>query len=55
VAGQDWRSMIRQAITSNALVFIACFSNNSLSRETSYQNEELTLPSSSSGSSQTHF
>jgi hypothetical protein len=41
--GEDWRIKIRQAITSNALVFLACFSHNSLGRERSYQNEELTL------------
>ena len=41
--GEDWRIKIGQAITTNALVFLACFSLNSLSREKSYQNEELTL------------
>src|SRR3984957_9886239 len=41
--GQDWRSRIRQAITDDALVFIACFSKSSTSRPKSYQNEELTL------------
>ena len=41
--GEDWRAKIRQAITDNTLVFIACFSRSSLSRGTSYQNEELTL------------
>ncbi len=41
--GQDWRARIREAITGDALVFIACFSRNSLARERSYQNEELTL------------
>jgi TIR domain len=41
--GQDWRRMIRRAITSNALVFIACFSTHSAARTTSYQNEELVL------------
>ena len=41
--GEDWRAKIRQAITRNALVFIACFSQASLSRGKSYQNEELTL------------
>jgi tetratricopeptide (TPR) repeat protein len=35
--------MIRRAITDDALVFIACFSNNSLSRNSSYQNRELML------------
>jgi hypothetical protein len=41
--GQDWRIMIRNAITKNALVFIACFSSRSIAREKSYQNEELLL------------
>ena len=41
--GEDWRLKIRHAITGNALVFIACFSNASLARGKSYQNEELTL------------
>jgi TIR domain len=41
--GEDWRARIRQAITDNALVFIACFSRASLGRHRSYQNEELLL------------
>lgn len=41
--GQDWRVMIRRAITDDALAFIACFSEASLAREKSYQNEELIL------------
>ena len=41
--GEDWQAKIRQAITSDALVFLACFSRNSLARKVSYQNEELTL------------
>lgn len=41
--GEDWRIRIRRAITDNALVFIVCFSRNSVNRERSYQNEELTL------------
>jgi TIR domain len=41
--GEDWRTKIRQAITGNALVFIACFSGASVGRGTSYQNEELNL------------
>jgi hypothetical protein len=28
--GVDWRMKIRRAITDNALVFIACFSNGSV-------------------------
>jgi hypothetical protein len=34
---------IRREITDNALVFIACFSQASLARARSYQNEELVL------------
>jgi len=41
--GESWRRRIRQAITDNALAFIACFSNNSAARSASYQNEELIL------------
>jgi hypothetical protein len=41
--GQDWRVKIRQAIMDNALVFIACFSRESIARAEGYQNEELTL------------
>lgn len=41
--GEDWRERIRGAITSNALVFIACFSRESVTRRKSYQNEELVL------------
>lgn len=41
--GEDWRSRIRDAITSNALVFLACFSRASLARSMSYQNEEFVL------------
>jgi hypothetical protein len=41
--GEDWRTKIRQAITDNALVFIACFSRASLARGKSYQNEEFSL------------
>jgi hypothetical protein len=41
--GEDWRAKIRQAIRDDALVFIACFSSESLAREKSYQNEELAL------------
>ncbi len=41
--GEDWRARIRNAITSNTLAFIACFSSRSVSRASSYQNEELTL------------
>jgi len=41
--GEDWRAKVRQAILSQALVFIACFSANSVTRSRSYQNEELVL------------
>jgi SpoVK/Ycf46/Vps4 family AAA+-type ATPase len=41
--GEDWRAKIRQAIQNDALVFIACFSRQSLIRHRSYQNEELAL------------
>lgn len=41
--GDDWRSQIRRAVTTNTLVFIACFSSHSVARELSYQNEELNL------------
>jgi hypothetical protein len=41
--GEDWRARIRLAITDNALVFIACFSQMSVGRGRSYQNEELIL------------
>ncbi len=41
--GEDWRAKIRGAIADNALVFLACFSRRSLSRDRSYQNEELVL------------
>lgn len=41
--GEDWRMKIRHAITDNALVFIACFSGQSIARTKSQQNEELIL------------
>jgi hypothetical protein len=41
--GEDWRARIREAITGDALVFIACFSRQSAARQRTYQNEELTL------------
>jgi TIR domain-containing protein len=41
--GEDWRFKISHAITLNAIVFLACFSAASLARQTTYQNEELTL------------
>jgi hypothetical protein len=41
--GQNWQARIRSAITNNALVFIACFSRESIARRSSYQHEELAL------------
>jgi len=41
--GEDWHAKIRDAITRDALVFIACFSSRSAARQKSYQNEELLL------------
>jgi hypothetical protein len=41
--GEDWRARIREAITREALVFIACFSSHSAARRKSHQNEELML------------
>ena len=41
--GQDWKIEIRNAITGGSLAFIACFSENTAARVTSYQNEELVL------------
>lgn len=35
--------MIRRAITSDALAFIACFSSSTVSRDKSYQYEEIAL------------
>jgi hypothetical protein len=41
--GEDWRAKIRQAITHDALAFIACFSSHTAARQKSHQNEELLL------------
>ena len=41
--GEDWRAKIRDAISRDALVFIACFSHHTAARQLSYQNEELLL------------
>jgi len=41
--GEDWSAKIRQAITRDALVFLACFSSRGVARQRSYQNEELWL------------
>jgi TIR domain len=39
--GDDWRARIRQAIDRDAFVFIACFSEATLSRGESHQYDEL--------------
>ncbi|OMC46346.1 hypothetical protein A5745_12710 [Mycobacterium sp. IS-2888] len=41
--GDMWRSKIRDAIKSDSLAFIACFSTQSGNKPKSFQNEELTL------------
>lgn len=41
--GALWKQRIREAIRSDSLVFLACFSSQSVARERSYMNEELTL------------
>ncbi len=41
--GEDWKAKIRLAITQDALAFIACFSEHSVARARSFQNEELVL------------
>lgn len=41
--GDLWKQKIREAIRSNSLVFLACFSNESRARDKSYMNEELTI------------
>lgn len=41
--GVNWKAKIRDAIRSGALVFIACFSENSRTKHKSVMNEELTL------------
>jgi hypothetical protein len=41
--GEDWRDRIREAISGNTLVFLACFSQVSLTSPRSRQNEELNL------------
>ncbi|MBM6402357.1 toll/interleukin-1 receptor domain-containing protein [Phycicoccus sonneratiae] len=41
--GDDWQLTIRRAISRGALAFVAVFSANSQSRQSSYQNEELLL------------
>jgi hypothetical protein len=41
--GEDWREKIRQAITSDAVAFVACFSLRAVARDRSTQFEELSL------------
>lgn len=41
--GEDWKNKIRAAIATDSLAFIACFSKNSETRQTSYQRDELLL------------
>lgn len=41
--GQDWRARIREAITENAVAFVACFSRAALARDKSFQYQELFL------------
>lgn len=41
--GDDWRLAIRRAISTDALAFLACYSQNNTSRGKSIQNEELAL------------
>lgn len=41
--GEDWRQKIREAVTADALAFIAFISEASCVRTRSYQNEELLL------------
>ncbi len=41
--GEDWAAKIRQAITDDALVFVACFSSRSIAMERTYQNQEVRL------------
>jgi hypothetical protein len=41
--GDVWKQKIRNAIQSGSLVFLACFSEQSVAKAKSYMNEELTL------------
>jgi TIR domain len=41
--GDAWKTKIRQAIQTGALVFLACFSGRSRARVKTHMNEELTL------------
>jgi hypothetical protein len=41
--GDEWKAKIRDAIRSGSMAFLACFSNESRSKEKSFMNEELTI------------
>ena len=41
--GEEWKRKVRKAIQSEAMVFLACFSDQSRAKDKSYMNEELTL------------
>lgn len=41
--GDHWKTKVSEAIRSGSLVFLACFSEESVSKRKSYMNEELTL------------
>lgn len=41
--GDAWRVTIKEAIGNDSLIFIACFSENSIAKAKSYMNEELNL------------
>lgn len=41
--GEDWRIKIRQAITANSLAVVACFSQQSETKASTFQREELLL------------
>ncbi len=41
--GQDWRNRVRQAITRDAIAFIVCFSQGSVDKYRSHQNDEVLL------------
>lgn len=41
--GDMWKNKIRDAINSDALVFLACFSSQSVAKAESYQNMEINL------------
>jgi TIR domain len=41
--GEDWQQKIRDAVEDGSLVFIACFSTNSVQKAKTYMNAELRL------------